>query len=95
MKQRGHAVDCNCLFPDRRVIAVAPSLRRRLTRLEQSRVQVSAPTYVWLNEQGHIGDDGTRAMPQWVGRTLHEVLATLPQDATLKVYGFDPRGGSA
>jgi hypothetical protein len=71
------------------------NLRQRLTRLEQSQVQASTPTYVWLDEQGRIGNDGTGAMSQWVGRTLHDVLATLPQDATLKVYGFDPRTGPA
>jgi hypothetical protein len=67
------------------------NLRQRLTRLEQCRVQASAPTYVWLDEQGHIGDDGTDAMRAWVGRAFQEMLATLSPDAVLKMYGFDPR----
>jgi hypothetical protein len=71
------------------------NLRQRLKRLEQSRGQASAPTYVWLDEQGRVGDDGSEAMRTWVGRTLDRVVATLPRDAALKVYGFDPRNGLA
>jgi hypothetical protein len=71
------------------------NLRQRLRRLEQSRVQASAPTYVWLDDQGRIGDNGTEAMRPWNGRTYDELMATLPQDGALKVYGFDPRNGPA
>jgi hypothetical protein len=71
------------------------NLRQRLTRLEQSRVQASALTYVWLDEQGRIADDGTDVMHPWVGQTLNELMATLQQDAPLKIYGFDPRNGPA
>jgi hypothetical protein len=69
------------------------NLRQRLTRLEQSGVQASAPTYIWVDDEGHIGDDGTEARRPWVGCTLHEMMSTLPQYAALKVYGFDPRNG--
>jgi hypothetical protein len=66
------------------------NLRQRLTRLEQSGVQASAPTYVWVVDEDRIGDDGTEAMRPWIGRTVGEVMATLSRDAALKVYGFDP-----
>jgi hypothetical protein len=74
---------------------VIVNLRQRLPRLEHCRVQGLAPTYVWLDEQGRVGDDGTEAMRAWGGRPLHYVMATLPRDAALKVYGFDPRNGPA
>jgi hypothetical protein len=59
--------------------------------LEQTRVQTTALTYVVLDEQGRIYDDGSAAVRSWVGRHYGELQAALPRGAPLKVYPFDPR----
>jgi hypothetical protein len=66
------------------------NLCQRLARLEQARVQTSALTHVFLDEDGRIYDDGSAAVRPWIGRHYDELTASLPRDAPLKVYLFDP-----